>query len=334
MTIYENDTAVVYLARFAESDGPVRAFIHSYLKHTAEALHDLIILWKGFPNLNGIGTPQQAICDQVFHSSISVSDEGYDITAYRKAAEKLPHKRILFLNTFSEIISDGYLEKYLSAFADPRVGIVGASGSFESLQTSLKQISKIIALCQWGIPYDYDIDKEWRHELRKHAPEWVERRKLFKLKSRLLKKLRGPIGYDAKLDERFEQYWRDLTAPGGPMEFFARYPEFPNIHIRSNAFMIDRELFLEITPDIKTKEEAYDFESLPSGLTGQILKRGLKPVIAGADGKIYEADQWPISNTFRLGTQANLLISDNQTRAFDNMNDLAKRRHTKMSWGI
>ena len=29
----------------------------------------------------------------------------------------------------------------------------------------MKEINEIIALCQWGLPYDYGIEQRWGHEL-------------------------------------------------------------------------------------------------------------------------------------------------------------------------
>src|SRR4051794_16656181 len=78
--------AVVYLARHAEGADPVRRFIDSYRRHPAGVAHDLVIVWKGFPNNDPAGSEQKAVFDGSEHRSITMSDEGFDITAYKLAA--------------------------------------------------------------------------------------------------------------------------------------------------------------------------------------------------------------------------------------------------------
>jgi predicted TIM-barrel enzyme len=68
-----------------------------------------------------------------------------------------------------------WLRKLVEAFEQPKVGIVGASGSYESLPTSLKQMNKIMWLAIQNIPYCWMIDQQWRHEIVKHAPQWLKR---------------------------------------------------------------------------------------------------------------------------------------------------------------
>lgn len=55
--------AVVYLATFAEGVAPVRKFIDSYKRRRGGIAHDLVIVWKGFPNNDSAGSPHKAICD-------------------------------------------------------------------------------------------------------------------------------------------------------------------------------------------------------------------------------------------------------------------------------
>ena len=82
-------------------------------------------------------------------------------------------------------------------------------------------------------------------------------------------------------------YWRFLFKP------------FPNPHIRTNAFMIKRELFLSIKRAVvKDKMDAYCFESGRKGLTNQLLTKGYKTLILDKSGNTYEPDQWYQSKTF------------------------------------
>ena len=95
------------------------------------------------------------------------------------------------------------------------------------------------------------------------------------------------------------------------------FPSFPNPHIRSNAFMMERVFFNNVTNgiEIKTKFDAYHFESGKESLTRLTLKFG-NVLVVGANGRGYEPKFWPMSGTFKTGIQENLLISDNQTKIY------------------
>lgn len=113
------------------------------------------------------------------------------------------------------------------------------------------------------------------------------------------------------------------------------FPKFPNIHVRSNAFMINRELFCQITKDmiIAGKHEAFHFESGPESMTRQVLATGQEALLVGSNGRGYSPKYWPESCTFRLGNQTNLLVGDNQTRNFNNFIWQEKREFVLRSWG-
>lgn len=117
--------------------------------------------------------------------------------------------------------------------------------------------------------------------------------------------------------------------------FNKTFPAFPNIHIRSSGFMLDRKLFLKIAEGIQinTKSDALQFESGPKSLTRQVLDRGQKVLLVGRNGRGYPPEFWPISDTFRLGIQKNLLIADNQTRDFSLLPWHEKKTINTRTWG-
>ena len=109
---------------------------------------------------------------------------------------------------------------------------------------------------------------------------------------------------------------------------------FPNYHIRTNGFMIARNIMLKINRVIIfTKFQAFYLESGKNSITNQIRKMGLKPVVVGKDGRGYEKHEWDISNTFWRGSQENLLISDNQTRKYDREILDWKEKWEFFAWG-
>ena len=113
------------------------------------------------------------------------------------------------------------------------------------------------------------------------------------------------------------------------------FPAFPNIHIRSTAFMIDRGFFCNITKDLRlaNKIDAFHFESGPKSLTRQILAHGEKVLLVGRNGRGYSPVFWPVSDTFRQGMQRNLLVSDNQTRNYLALPWNEKREFVMKTWG-
>lgn len=112
------------------------------------------------------------------------------------------------------------------------------------------------------------------------------------------------------------------------------FDPFPNFHIRTNGFMIARDDMLNIRHGMTlSKMQAWILESGKSGITKQVERMGLKPVVVGKDGKGYDKHEWDISNTFWRGTQGNLLIADNQTRKFDAASPEWRREAELFAWG-
>ncbi len=113
------------------------------------------------------------------------------------------------------------------------------------------------------------------------------------------------------------------------------FSAFPNPHIRTTGFMINRKFFLSIAGSCKiiNKLDAYKFESGPQGLTSTILLLGMRVLLVGANGRGYSMKFWPISKSFRQGLQENLLIADNVTRLYMQHPWIEKYEVTNKTWG-
>ena len=141
-----------------------------------------------------------------------------------------------------------------------------------------------------------------------------------------------------KLAVNFNQPNVALVGSTGSFESLNDYnsvfPGFPNAHLRSNAFMIDRNTFCSIAGafHFKEKVDAFLFESGPLSMTRRIQEQGLEILVVGRNGRGYSPRWWPHSGTFRQGMQSNLLIGDNQTRNFDAMTWPEKREASNASW--
>ncbi|WFT92840.1 hypothetical protein QA633_31525 [Bradyrhizobium barranii] len=327
---FSHDLAVVYLARFAEGPKPVAGFVKSYARHDAGIPHDRVVIRKGF---SGQGTAQDRIIAPWSRHAYDVTDDGFDITAYAQVAAQLPHKHVVFLNTFSEIVADSWLRKLHAAMQDPAVGIAGATGSFESLRSSMKRVNK----GWWLFENKLSPAPTGSRRLIRFVRKLLPRRFGIRVASRVITYFVASSkkrNFNPALEDKFETFWQQEIRPGGTLEYLSSVPAFPNVHMRTNAFMIDRQIFLDTQPAaIRDKKDSYLFESGQNGLTQQIFQRGLKVVIVGADGQRYDTDRWAESGTFRLGDQRNLLVKDNQTRAFDNMDASEKRAFAELTWG-
>jgi len=114
------------------------------------------------------------------------------------------------------------------------------------------------------------------------------------------------------------------------------FPCFPNPHLRSNAFIVRRNLFVDFAATCRIprrKRDAYMLESGRTGFSAFLSGRGLKLLVTGADGKVYEPEQWIDSGTFRSPGQPNLLVADNQTMIYDKANQHMKNGLEKAAWG-
>ena len=117
-------------------------------------------------------------------------------------------------------------------------------------------------------------------------------------------------------------YWRFLFRP------------FPNPHIRTNAFMVRRELFLTMNPGpLDTKFRAYQFENGVKSLTAFYAAKGLKTLVVDSSGRTFAPAEWKNSRTFWNGGQENLLVSDNQTRLYTEASAEEKKTMTWLAWG-
>lgn len=410
----QSNIAVLYLARCAEGLQPIREFVHSYRKYDSGIGHELIVVFKGYKKEDQLALARAEFAGLTF-SSIELLDEGFDLGSYFQAANKISHEYIVFLNTFSHILCDGWLQKLYAHASDSDVGLVGATGSYQSVHSWMKLLQKTyyVLRCQY-------LNKKTREEILKYFHFLISDQKLsyydffekcvcFIKKDKLIKRvtfflIRRSLNiafylirlnvnlfidfpfYLAKRVKRFarkeefakrlsvfilkgfwkklffisihlwqlickitkhflllfvffwkslyilcsyfffnkysfemkyQKWWQRMTSVGD-LANFCKFPEFPNHHIRTNAFMIKRDRFLRLRrPIFREKIDACFFESGKDSMTHQILAAGLKTKVVGSNGEGYDLENWFSSNTFRSGQQKNLLVSDNQTRNFD-----------------
>jgi hypothetical protein len=132
--------------------------------------------------------------------------------------------------------------------------------------------------------------------------------------------------YPARLALGFMRLCRNLGS----------FPSFPNPHLRSNALLVNRELFVSFCRDHdipQVKRDAHAMESGRRGLTAYLQTRGLHVLVVGADGVAHGHETWIGSGTFRVPGQPNLLMEDNQTRYYQQAERQLKKRLENAAWG-
>lgn len=115
------------------------------------------------------------------------------------------------------------------------------------------------------------------------------------------------------------------------------FPIYPNPHIRSNCFMISAKNFTKLILNKKFKYKKLGTwlnESGRNGMTNQIKKLKYKIYIINSDNKKFEIDKWIYSQTYALGDQEKLIISDKFSRIYEKAEINEKKKISKNVWGI
>lgn len=120
----------------------------------------------------------------------------------------------------------------------------------------------------------------------------------------------------------------------GRLKYASDFNPFPNYHIRTNAFIVSREVMLQSAPlRIRTKLDAYKFESGKRGLTMRVLESGHRALIVCADGQTFNKEEWHLSDTFWQAGQQRLMVADNQTRRYADGTPEIKAMLSRYAWG-
>jgi hypothetical protein len=315
------DIGVVYLYRFAEGELPVQTFLDSYRAHPAGIEHDLHVIFKGFPDRRSL-TSAKALFVGLPINAIELEDKGYDIGSYFSAAKVVSNLRLIFFNTFTELLADDWLKKFDKALSAPGVGLVGATGSWQSHSSGYEAIIRRVC-----------------HRIV-HPLEFLE--EIF-TDARQAKDARGfQVGEVSQIIHRADET-RRVVRLGRAFYYLVRvhkyalylfeYGRYPNPHIRTNAFMIERRRFLSLqVSSFETKSNVYKFESGRRSMTKQIIAQGLKPIVVDRGGNVYDISEWKTSSTFWVDQQTNLIIADNRTRDYAKGSHELRARLTDSAW--
>jgi hypothetical protein len=291
---------LAHLVRKANGPEAFRTFLESYRHIEPGVDHELVLLLKGFDSPADAGAIL-SLAEGLASDKIFLPDSGFDIGSYLAAAHELDYDSFCFLNSFSVIKSAGWLGKLAAALGDG-VGLVGASGSWTSHYSLLA--------------YDLGFGP-YRHIFR-CEPERLAALELARARGQ---DFRGPLR-------------RGLAATLGIHILMRHFDSFPSYHVRTNAFLVPRDVIREVrTWKIETKLDAWRFESGRRCLLRQVEQMGLRGVVVGADGELYEKERWHESNTFWQSQQENLVVEDNQSRDYRDGDGSRRLFLSLLAWG-
>ncbi len=207
-----SDICVVHLVRQKNGIAPFKNFLSSYIANPGGIEHDLLIIFKGFINRED-ALPYQQLIDTIVHKEFFIDDAGFDINAYFAAVNNYNYKYYCFLNSFSSLLDHDWLLKLFSNLIKQNVGIVGASGSYESIytnfitgftsdiNTNLNIIGRFELLIQL-IKYRYYFDPFPNYHIRTNG---------FMISSDVMREIRCDILMNKMDAHRFESGKQSLT---------------------------------------------------------------------------------------------------------------------------
>ena len=291
---------VVHLIRRKNGIATFARFLETYRAHPAGVDHDLVLIFKGFGSEED-AREYRVLLSDVPHRRLYIPDSGYDLGAYFRVVRQFDYDYFCFFNSFSRILADNWLAHLYEAVTTPGVGIAGATGSFESFSENSRRREVFLG----------ELDTRGRVRfMMQHIAE---------AQSLTLKMLR---------------FFAWIARMVGIWKLPRYFPAFPNAHVRSNAFMASRDALARVRfGPLWLKFFNFQLESGHRSITNQIAATGLRPVIVGRTGRVYERDEWPHSATFRQSAQENLLVADNQTEAYTNADDDYRAELSRRAWG-
>ena len=156
------DIAVYHLVRAANGPDIFKEFLDSYIRFPAGCDHSLILVCKGFAQPIDMSAYDTHL-HELDYASVHVDDTGYDLTGYYKTIHRFDHRYCCFLHSFSRILAEDWLAKLALHARREEVGVVGATGSWE---TALS----------WETDPDIIQQRSWHTVLRERARRlWYRR---------------------------------------------------------------------------------------------------------------------------------------------------------------
>jgi len=265
--------------------------------------HRLVVVYNGFGPGDDLGRWEHVL-EGVAYEAVRLRAPVLDLDAYSEAVQRVPAECFCFLNSYSVLLADGWLRSLIDAASQAGVGLAGASGSWASRSSHMRFGMRL------GGPY--------AGLLGDPADS-----------GRMFRALATPGERRAGLASRIS------TAIEVPRTL-AGFPSFPAHHLRTNGFVVRREVWKAIVGEgtrVRSKLDAHLLESGRRSLSRRAEAASLAVAVVGRDGRVYPHPQWAASNTFWRGGQENLLIADNQTEAYARADEATRAALSRYAWG-
>ncbi|HVN24639.1 MAG TPA: hypothetical protein VMT71_11760 [Syntrophorhabdales bacterium] len=137
------DVCVAHLVRAKNSIEPLQRFLESYGRNHGGVGHDLLFILKGFHN-EDVPAATSDLLDRYPHQKLFVPDNGFDVMPYLFTASTYENNYFCFLNSFSILLDPDWLKKMHSIITGEDVGIVGATGSYQSMYSDLANFYELV----------------------------------------------------------------------------------------------------------------------------------------------------------------------------------------------
>ncbi len=279
MSATASTIAVVHIVLREFGLEPFRSFIRSYRAHPPGIAHDLILAFKGFSGETDL-EPYRRELDGIAYLHYQPKEGGFDLGTYFQAARDFDHTYFCFLNSRSILLADDWLAKFHRGASREDVGIVGATGSYQSLSTDA-------------------------------------------------------LGADRK--PAFSESWLRGVARRLLINYLwllVLYPSFPNAHVRTNAFMMKRDLLLEIARGkLVSRRDTSCLESGRRSISRQLLEKGLRVLLVDSQGNCHPPADWRNLRLFWQQGQEDLIVGDNQTAAYSTESKPGRAARALRAWG-
>jgi hypothetical protein len=300
-------TCVVHLVHADNGIEPFIAFIDSWRRCPPGTDCDLVLALKAFAGEEE-AEPYLIHAGDLTPEVLFFADEGLDLGVYLAAAARLRRERYCFLNSYSELLVEGWLAKLEAALRQPLAGMAGATGSWAS---SRSWTTYLLGL---------------RSAYRGPMPGRRSAREAF------LAIDRERTGQSAR--SRWESLRAKRRVLSETVAHMLAFEPFPAYHLRTNAFVISHETLTRLRLHaIRRKMDAYLLENGRASITRQVQDLGLRTLVVDNAGTFYDHHEWDRSYTLWQGDQRGLLVADNQTRSYERGDDYRRRVLSAFAWG-
>ncbi len=281
---------VVHLVRAVNGIELMRRFADAMRAYDPGIECELVFAMKGFSS-HAEAAPYIAEVADLAPKFEFFPDRGFDLGLYLAAAARLRCGRYCFVNSYTRPAVDGWLAKLDTALSPAGVGMVGATGSWQSSHSWLTYLLGLPSFYRGVLPPVRAV----REELREIHIEHAGADSLSGLAS-----LRNRLGLLPRL----------------PEELLGCEP-FPTPHLRTSTIMVSHAVLSRMRLFVvRNKMDAYALESGPWSFTRQVQLMGLSTLVVDRAGTAYEPRDWPRSQTYCQGMQEGLLAIDNRTDSY------------------